>query len=43
MISVAIPEERRLVERSKHEFEDNIKIGIIKIGCEDVDWNYLDQ
>jgi hypothetical protein len=36
-------EERRLLGRSMHRLEDNIKMDLKEIGCNGVDWIYLLQ
>jgi hypothetical protein len=36
-------EGKRLLGRSRYRWEDNIKIKLKGIGCEDVNWNHLAQ
>jgi hypothetical protein len=40
---VGTPEGERPLGRSRHRWEDNIRIGLRKIGCEGVDWMHLTQ
>jgi len=37
-VLVGKPEGRRLFERPRHRWKDNIKMDLQKVGCEDVDW-----
>jgi hypothetical protein len=41
-ITVGNPEGKRLFERPRRRWEDNIKINL-KMGCEDVGWIHLVQ
>jgi hypothetical protein len=40
---VGKPEEKRLLERPKHRWEDNIKIDLQEVGSEGMDWVDLAQ
>jgi hypothetical protein len=42
-ILVGRPEGRRPLGRSRHRWEDNIKIDLMEIGFGDVDWIHLAQ
>jgi hypothetical protein len=42
-ILVGKPEGERGLRMYNRELEDNIKVGEKRIGCETVDWIYLDQ
>jgi hypothetical protein len=35
------PEGNRPLGRPRHRWEENVKMGLRKIGCEDVDWIHL--
>ena len=37
------PEERRPLVRTRHRWEDNIKIGLQEVGFEGMDWIELAQ
>jgi hypothetical protein len=37
------PERKILLGRPRHRCEDNIKMDLKEIGCEDVHWIHLDQ
>jgi hypothetical protein len=40
-ISVGKPEEKRPIRRSRHRFDDNIRMDLREIGWEVVDWIHL--
>jgi len=40
---VGKPEGKRPLGRSRHRWEDNIKMDLLEVGCGDVDWNELAQ
>jgi len=42
-ILVRKPEGKKLLGRSKCRWEDNIRMVLREIGCEDVDWIHLSQ
>jgi hypothetical protein len=42
-ILVGEPEGKRSLERSRHRWEDNIRVDLKKIGWEGVDWIHLAQ
>jgi len=42
-ILVGKPEGRRLLERSRRRWEDNIKIDLQEVGCGGMDWIELVQ
>jgi hypothetical protein len=35
------PEGKRPLQRPRHRWEDNIKLGLMEVGCEGVDWIHL--
>jgi hypothetical protein len=37
------PEGKRSLGRPRRRWEDNIKMDLQKVGCEDMDWNELAQ
>jgi hypothetical protein len=38
---VGKPEERRPLGRSRHKWLDNIRMGLVEVGLDDVDWTGL--
>lgn len=42
-ILVEKPEGKRPLGKPRHVWKDNIKLGIIEIGCEGMDWIHLAQ
>jgi len=42
-LSVGKPEGKRLLEKPRHRWEDNIKMNLQKVGCECMDWIELAQ
>jgi hypothetical protein len=42
-VSIGKPEGKRPLGRTRHRYEDNIKIDLRGIGCEGVDLMYLAQ
>jgi hypothetical protein len=42
-ILVGKPEGKKPLIRSRHRWEDNIKMDLREIGLEDVDWTHLAQ
>jgi hypothetical protein len=42
-ILVGKPEGKRPLERARHRWEDNIKIGLQEVGCGGMDWMELAQ
>jgi hypothetical protein len=42
-VVVGKPERKRLVGRPRHRWEDNIKMDLQEVGCEDMDWIELTQ
>ena len=36
-------EGKKPLARSRHRWEDNIKMGLQEVGCEDMDWTELAQ
>ena len=40
---VGKPDRKNLLARFSLKWEDNIKIGLQKVGCEDMDWMELAQ
>jgi hypothetical protein len=41
--SVRKPEGKRPLERARHRWEDNIKMNLKEIGCENMDWIHLGE
>ena len=37
------PEEKRLLGRPRHRWEDNIKLELQEVGCGGMDWIHLAQ
>ena len=37
-VLVGKPEGKRLLERPRHRWEDNIKMDLQEVGCGDVEW-----
>jgi hypothetical protein len=37
------PEGKRPLGRPRSRWEDNIKMGLLRVGCEDIDWIDLAQ
>ena len=42
-VLVGKPEGKRLLERPRHRWEDNIKMDLQEVGCGDLDWIELAQ
>ena len=42
-VLVGKPEEKRPLGRSRHRWEDNIKMYLTEVGCGDMDWIELAQ
>jgi hypothetical protein len=42
-VLVGKPERRRPLGRSRHRWEDNIRMDIQEVGCGDMDWIWLAQ
>jgi hypothetical protein len=42
-VLVGKPKGRRLLERPRHRWEDNIKMALQEVGCGDMDWIELAQ
>ena len=42
-VLVGKPDGRRPLGRSRHRWEDNIKMDLTEVGCRDMDWIYLAQ
>ena len=42
-VLVGKPEEKRLMGRPRRRWEDNIKMDLPEVGCEDMDWIDLAQ
>ena len=42
-VLVGKPEGKRPLGRPRHRWEDNIKIDLQEVGCEDMDWIQLAQ
>jgi hypothetical protein len=42
-ILIERPDGKRRLGRSRHRWEDNIKMDLKEIECEDVDWIHLAQ
>ena len=42
-VLVGKPEGKRLLRRSKHRWENNIKMDLQEVGCGDIDWIDLAQ
>jgi hypothetical protein len=40
---VGKPEGKRPLGRTRHSWEDNIKVNLQEVGCGDMDWIGLDQ
>jgi hypothetical protein len=40
---VGKPEEKRSLESPRPRWEDNIKMDLLEVGCEDMDWIELAQ
>ena len=42
-VLVGKPEGKRLLERLRRRWENNIKMGLQEVGCGDIDWTELAQ